>query len=125
MAAYDVSWYAVWPTTRQAWGLGYGAMGINRMWLAKDELHRLGASFLNGDSIKTAWRNGLFETVAHEAGHNHQPMYSKPHGEKFRKAEAEARMLLWKALHKGWPKIDRRQMRESKAPAARPRNGRR
>ena len=117
--AYGVRYYEVYPMLKDnATYRGYGTLDRNRMWLKGDILAQIGHSFLSGKTTKQSWKEDAFywSTIAHEAGHNHQPRASKPHGPEFRKAEAEANMLLWKVLYKGWPKLDMRKLRDSVAP---------
>jgi hypothetical protein len=119
MEAYGVSYYEVYPLLKDSSTYrGFGSLQMNRMWLKGDILGQIGVSYLQGKTTKESWNDDAWywETVAHEAGHNHQPLRSKTHGPEFNKAHAMASVLLWKVLHKGWPKLDMRKLRDSVAP---------
>ena len=108
--------YDVYPLLRSNHAVGYGHKGRKVMWLERSILHEIGSSFLRGEPLRKGWDDGDWSTVIHEAGHNHQPYASKPHGPEWRKAEAWCRCELWKVLYRGWPKLDMRKLRDSVAP---------
>ena len=108
--------YYIYPLLRSSNWQGYGLKGRKTMWLERTILHHIGRSFLRGEPLRKGWDDGDWSTVIHEAGHNHQPYMSKPHGPEWRKAEAWCRCELWKVLYRGWPKLDMRKLRDSVAP---------
>lgn len=110
--------YFVYPMTRNGGSaIGYGEIGMKRMWIVRYQLAWIGKRFLTKQDALQSWRDGLWSTVIHEAGHNAQPIGTKPHGPEFKRAEMKADIRVQARLRKhGWPKIDMRKLRESKVP---------
>lgn len=104
----------IYPMTRRGRYQGWGRIGGSTLWLQRPLLGNLGRSFLGGE--KPTLKNQCLAVLAHELGHNTQPMRSKPHGPEFDKAHVNMRVALAKAIHRGWPKLDMRKLRDKQAP---------
>jgi hypothetical protein len=115
---------AIYPMTKTRSASGWGSFKWAYLWLMKPHLAGLGRCYINGDSPetmrwKTDYRAGL-SVLAHEMGHNTQHLElggpGKPHGPQFRAAHGKMRVAMDRVLHKGWPKLDMRKLRDSVAP---------
>jgi hypothetical protein len=108
----------IYPMTRESGNLGYGTYGRRQLWITRPQFGSIGKAYLAG---KKPVRDATFEvyglrTFAHEMGHNEQRPGTKPHGPEFDKAHQTMRILMRKALAKGWPKLDMRKLRDSATP---------
>jgi len=93
------------PMVRERHYRGFGSYAIPEVWIQRPLLEEKN-------------REEGARTLAHELAHTMQPRRSKPHGPEFREIQAALVVRLREVTRdfREWPAIDRRRLRDSKAP---------
>lgn len=104
----------VYPMTRQRAHYGFGDVCGHRVWIMRPLLRELGQSFLDGEKPDNGFgTHDCLGVLAHELGHNGCRVSG--HGPLFRESEIQMRLAVKRVISKGWPKLDMRKLRDSKA----------
>lgn len=106
--------FNIYPMTRESGAWGYATQGGTRMWLQRPMLGELGQALMDSAPAPRTYSSKCLDTLAHELAHNQQPTTTKSHGPEWDSLYTKNRVAIDALMHKGWPKLDMRKLRDSK-----------